>query len=104
MSEKFCNECGLPFAEREELHGRIVLARKEAEAAGSLMLDVQQDSIVLRTDREALVRYVRAKRSLRVSYLNPPDDKELEEVLEAYEALSQELRDEISENLTTPAK
>jgi len=47
-SEKFCDECGLPFAEREELHGRIVLARKEAEAAGSLVLSVQQESIALR--------------------------------------------------------
>jgi len=89
MSEKFCNECGLPFAEREELHGRIVLARKEAEAAGSLMLDVQQDSIVLRTDREALVRYVRANNEF---YGRWPA-----QIRSAWEELPEELREEISE-------
>ena len=96
-SEKFCDECGLPFAEREELHGRIVLARKESEAAGSMMLDVQKESVALRIDREALARYVRAKNALRLTSDKYKAMEMAKEATEAYEALSQELRDEIED-------
>lgn len=53
----------------------------------------------LLTDREALVRYVRALRALqkiRVHLLEVAENNAVwNEVIEAYEALSRELRDEI---------